>query len=113
MEKSDDEADSSDHEPLPPAPQAPRHHTQPEATSPQENDETEEGEYIEDSSIDKQRFKGVSVIGEYQIQKRIGEGTFGEVSIAIHRSTGDVCALKKILVHNEKEGVYSSNVRCP
>ena len=35
---------------------------------------------------------------------KLGEGTFGEVSKARSKKTGQVVALKKILVHNEKDG---------
>ncbi|KAH8733162.1 kinase-like domain-containing protein [Phaeosphaeriaceae sp. PMI808] len=52
----------------------------------------------------KRRFKGCSKIGEYEILQKLGEGTFGEVHKARHRVTGNVYALKKILMHNEKDG---------
>ena len=35
---------------------------------------------------------------------KLGEGTFGEVHRAVHRRNGAVVALKKILMHNEKDG---------
>jgi len=35
---------------------------------------------------------------------KLGEGTFGEVSKARSKKTGQVVALKKILMHNEKDG---------
>lgn len=50
------------------------------------------------------RFKGCSKIGEYEMLQKLGEGTFGEVHKARHRVTGSVYALKKILMHNEKDG---------
>lgn len=44
-------------------------------------------------------------MAEYQIMKeKLGEGTFGIVSKAKSRRTGQVVALKKILMHNEKDG---------
>ncbi|KAF2128370.1 Pkinase-domain-containing protein [Dothidotthia symphoricarpi CBS 119687] len=48
--------------------------------------------------------KGCSKIGEYEMMQKLGEGTFGEVHKARHRKTGSVYALKKILMHNEKDG---------
>nr|KAJ3419253.1 serine/threonine protein kinase, CMGC, CDC2/CDK sub [Polyrhizophydium stewartii] len=57
------------------------------------------------------RFVGCSSHTEYEIQKKIGEGTFGEVTIGRHKSTGDVVALKKILVHNEREGIPITALR--
>jgi serine/threonine-protein kinase BUR1 len=52
----------------------------------------------------QRRFKGCSKIGEYEMLQKLGEGTFGEVHKARHRITGSVYALKKILMHNEKDG---------
>ncbi|KAF2275298.1 Pkinase-domain-containing protein [Westerdykella ornata] len=50
------------------------------------------------------RFIGCSKIGEYELLQKLGEGTFGEVHKARHRFSGKVYALKKILMHNEKDG---------
>ncbi|KAF1946983.1 Pkinase-domain-containing protein [Clathrospora elynae] len=50
------------------------------------------------------RFKGCSKIGEYEMMRKLGEGTFGEVHQARHKVTGSIYALKKILMHNEKDG---------
>jgi serine/threonine-protein kinase BUR1 len=50
------------------------------------------------------RFKGCSKIGEYEMLQKLGEGTFGEVHKARHRITGSIYAMKKILMHNEKDG---------
>ncbi|KAJ9642821.1 serine/threonine protein kinase, CMGC, CDC2/CDK sub [Coniosporium tulheliwenetii] len=49
-------------------------------------------------------FHGCSSIREYDVQRKLGEGTFGEVHKARSRRTGAVVALKKILMHNEKDG---------
>ncbi len=38
------------------------------------------------------------------MMKKLGEGTFGEVHMARQKATGSVFALKKILMHNEKDG---------
>lgn len=52
----------------------------------------------------QRRFKGTSKIGEYEMMQKLGEGTFGEVHKARHRGTSKIYALKKILMHNEKDG---------
>lgn len=49
-------------------------------------------------------FKGCSKIADYEVLRKLGEGTFGEVHQAKSRKTGAVVALKKILMHNEKDG---------
>jgi serine/threonine-protein kinase BUR1 len=56
-------------------------------------------------------FKGCSQIGMYQIQKKIGEGTFGEVSLGRHKTTGRKVALKRILIHNVREGMPMTALR--
>lgn len=38
------------------------------------------------------------------MQEKLGEGTFGVVSKARSKKTGAVVALKKIIMHNEKDG---------
>ena len=50
------------------------------------------------------RFHGCSKIQDYEFLGKLGEGTFGEVSKARSKRTGAVVALKKILMHNEKDG---------
>ncbi|CAG8961843.1 hypothetical protein HYFRA_00014019 [Hymenoscyphus fraxineus] len=50
------------------------------------------------------RFRGCSRITDYDILGKLGEGTFGEVHRAKSKKTGAVVALKKILMHNEKDG---------
>ncbi|CBY01139.1 similar to serine/threonine-protein kinase bur1 [Plenodomus lingam JN3] len=52
----------------------------------------------------QRRFKGCCKIGEYEMMQKLGEGTFGEVHKARHRITGSIFAMKKILMHNEKDG---------
>ncbi|KAF8859588.1 Pkinase-domain-containing protein [Acephala macrosclerotiorum] len=49
-------------------------------------------------------FKGCSSINDYDILGKLGEGTFGEVHRAKSKKTGAIVALKKILMHNEKDG---------
>ena len=50
------------------------------------------------------RFAGCSKIQDYEPQGKLGEGTFGMVYKALSKKTGQVVALKKILMHNEKDG---------
>ena len=57
------------------------------------------------------QFTGCSDLGDYVIQKKIGEGTFGEVSLALHKKSKKRVALKRILVHNEKEGMPMTALR--
>ena len=52
----------------------------------------------------QRKYKGCSKIGEYEMLQKLGEGTFGEVHKARQRSTSRIFALKKILMHNEKDG---------
>lgn len=53
----------------------------------------------------QRRFRGSAKISEYEVTKeKLGEGTFGVVSKAISKRNGQVYALKKIIMHNEKEG---------
>lgn len=57
------------------------------------------------------KFAGCSGIGQYDILHKLGEGTFGEVHKAISKKTGAVVALKKILMHNEKDGFPVTAIR--
>ena len=53
----------------------------------------------------QRRFRGSAKISEYEVTKeKLGEGTFGVVSKACSKRTGKMFALKKIIMHNEKEG---------
>lgn len=49
-------------------------------------------------------FLGCSRISDYELQGKLGEGTFGEVHRARSRKTGAIVALKKIIMHHEKDG---------
>jgi serine/threonine-protein kinase BUR1 len=59
---------------------------------------------LERTDDGKLRFRGCSRIQDYDFLGKLGEGTFGEVSKARSKRTGAVVALKKILMHNEKDG---------
>lgn len=52
----------------------------------------------------QRRFRGSAKISEYEVTDKLGEGTFGVVSKGFSKRTGAVVALKKILMHNEKDG---------
>ncbi|KAM0447964.1 hypothetical protein ACHAPV_006374 [Trichoderma viride] len=52
----------------------------------------------------KSSFQGCSRISDYELQGKLGEGTFGEVHRARSRKTGALVALKKIIMHHEKDG---------
>ncbi|KHJ30639.1 putative serine threonine-protein kinase bur-1 [Erysiphe necator] len=49
-------------------------------------------------------FRGCSRISNYEQLGKLGEGTFGEVHRARSKKTGAIVALKKILMHHEKDG---------
>ncbi|THC91559.1 hypothetical protein EYZ11_008978 [Aspergillus tanneri] len=51
------------------------------------------------------RFRGCTSIREFEFLGKLGEGTFGEVYKAKSKREGSIVALKKILMHNEKDGV--------
>ncbi len=49
---------------------------------------------------------------DYEQICRVGEGTFGLVYKARHRKTGEIVALKKVLLHFEKEDGVSLAIGC-
>ena len=59
---------------------------------------------LERTESGRPRFHGCSRIQDYEFLGKLGEGTFGEVSKAKSKKTGAIVALKKILMHNEKDG---------
>ncbi|SMR56722.1 unnamed protein product [Zymoseptoria tritici ST99CH_3D1] len=60
---------------------------------------------MESTDPTTRRFRGSAKISEYEVMKeKLGEGTFGVVSKARSKRTSKIFALKKILMHNEKEG---------
>lgn len=50
-------------------------------------------------------------VTNYEKIKRIGEGTYGVVYKARDRTTGEIVALKKILMHKIEEGVPVTAIR--
>ncbi|KAH9039616.1 kinase-like domain-containing protein [Lactarius pseudohatsudake] len=56
-------------------------------------------------------FVGSGQHDDYDAMTKLGEGTFGEVHKAKHRPSGKLVALKRILMHNEKEGMPVTALR--
>ncbi|CAF1211890.1 unnamed protein product [Rotaria sordida] len=54
---------------------------------------------------------GERTVEVYEILAKIGEGTYGEVFKARDKITGELCALKKVRLENEKEGFPITAVR--
>ncbi|KZV87970.1 Pkinase-domain-containing protein [Exidia glandulosa HHB12029] len=50
-------------------------------------------------------------LSDYQLVLKIGEGTFGEVHKAVHKTTNETVALKRIFMHSETEGVPITALR--
>ncbi|KAF7592590.1 serine/threonine protein kinase, CMGC, CDC2/CDK sub [Aspergillus hancockii] len=59
---------------------------------------------LERDSNGNSRFRGCTGIREFEFLGKLGEGTFGEVYKARSKRDGSIVALKKILMHNEKDG---------
>lgn len=55
-------------------------------------------------NYDALEFPFCDEVSKYERLAKIGQGTFGEVFKAKHRTTGKKVALKKVLMENEKEG---------
>jgi serine/threonine-protein kinase BUR1 len=73
------------------------------AMSPKSNG-ISHGAFVAQNARSPSSFKGCSRITDYEIMGKLGEGTFGEVHRAKSKKTGKTFALKKILMHNEKDG---------
>lgn len=50
------------------------------------------------------RFETMSKLGEFEVIKKIGQGTFGVVQKARNRKTKQLVALKQLINHSAKEG---------
>ena len=74
------------------------------ASGPSKPEQTLAKGPLEKASNGHPRFLGCSGIKNYEKLGKLGEGTFGEVHKARSRDTGRIVALKKILMHNEKDG---------
>lgn len=75
------------------------------AVAPSKNGTAESRQRPLETLLDgKPRFQGCSSIRQYEVKGKLGEGTFGEVHRAQDKRDGSVVALKKILLHHEKDG---------
>eukprot|EP00039_Didymoeca_costata_P010635 m.143759 g.143759 ORF g.143759 m.143759 type:complete len:803 (-) comp14905_c0_seq3:2834-5242(-) len=63
------------------------------------------------SSENNQRIWRSGCVNQFQKIAKVGEGTYGEVFKAKHRETGELVALKKVRMENEKEGFPITAVR--
>ncbi|KDN48524.1 Pkinase-domain-containing protein [Tilletiaria anomala UBC 951] len=61
--------------------------------------------------FERRRFEGCSSLDSYEISTTLGEGTFGVVLMAKHRVTGQAVALKKITVHDSRDGLALTTIR--
>ncbi|PWY85654.1 Pkinase-domain-containing protein [Aspergillus sclerotioniger CBS 115572] len=59
---------------------------------------------LERDSNGNTRFRGCTSIRDFEFLGKLGEGTFGEVYKARSKKDNTVVALKKILMHNERDG---------
>ncbi|KAL4883118.1 Serine/threonine-protein kinase bur1 [Aspergillus karnatakaensis] len=59
---------------------------------------------VERDSNGYARFTGCNSIRDFEFLGKLGEGTFGEVYKARAKKDGTIVALKKILMHNERDG---------
>ena len=50
-------------------------------------------------------------VNEYEKLNRVGEGTYGVVYRARHIATNKICALKRVRMDNEKDGMPISSLR--
>ncbi|KAJ3112064.1 serine/threonine protein kinase, CMGC, CDC2/CDK sub [Phlyctochytrium bullatum] len=81
------------------------------ATSPSLTDGRSPALRKKGEKAELRQFSGCSPLEDYQAEKKIGEGTFGEVTTMTHKRTQKRFALKKILMHNEKEGIPITALR--
>lgn len=56
-------------------------------------------------------FVGTTTLAAYDIGTKLGEGTFGVVTKAVELATKRPVALKKLLIHNPRDGVSVTTVR--
>ncbi|KAJ1913738.1 serine/threonine protein kinase, CMGC, CDC2/CDK sub [Mycoemilia scoparia] len=61
--------------------------------------------------LKNKKFYGCSSFDSFDIMEKLGEGTFGEVHRAVRKSTKQVVALKKVLMHKEKDGIPITALR--
>ncbi|KAI0071594.1 Pkinase-domain-containing protein [Panus rudis PR-1116 ss-1] len=86
-------------------PQPPRVHVQRQKRQPVHRTREEE------LALYGRIFEGCGRQEDYDVMTKLGEGTFGEVHKAVHIKKGHAVALKRILMHNEKEGMPVTALR--
>lgn len=59
----------------------------------------------EEKEVYGRRFKGITTMADYDMDAKIGEGTFGVVTKAKEKVGGRMVALKKLIAHNPRDGV--------
>lgn len=69
------------------------------------------GVSLEQTADGHPRFHGCSSIKAYEIQSKLGEGTFGVVYKAQSLKHGNIMALKQVLMHNERDGFPITSLR--
>lgn len=52
----------------------------------------------------RKKWTGCVKFDDFRLEEKVGEGTFGVVHKAVHRRSGKMVALKKILTRPEQEG---------
>ncbi|KAI8088255.1 kinase-like domain-containing protein [Thamnidium elegans] len=67
--------------------------------------------YVPKISWSPRHFTGTSKITNYEFLNKLGQGTFGEVHKARDKRTHSLTALKRIMMHNEKEGIPLTAIR--
>ncbi|KAI0239918.1 serine/threonine protein kinase, CMGC, CDC2/CDK sub [Massospora cicadina] len=61
--------------------------------------------------LDARKFFGCSPISDYIFERKLGEGTFGEVYKGRHVTSQEPVALKRIIIHNVDEGMPITAIR--
>ncbi|PWN45135.1 Pkinase-domain-containing protein, partial [Ceraceosorus guamensis] len=56
-------------------------------------------------------FKGCSPVDMYDVGQKLGQGTFGVVERAKHKVTGNDVAMKRVTIHDEKDGFPLTAIR--
>ncbi len=61
--------------------------------------------------LNQRKFVGCSSLDDYEISIKLGQGTFGEVLKGRQILTGAQCALKKVTIHDAKDGLPITALR--
>lgn len=61
--------------------------------------------------LNQRKFVGCSSLDDYEISIKLGQGTFGEVLKGRHILTGTQVALKKVTIHDAKDGLPITALR--